>query len=510
MAHLYRIKNKDERIVRYSRNRAQRHFSVHKWFRNVILKSRQLGFTTDECIDTTDDCLFTPNFDALLIADTKENAVDIFDNKIALAWEHFPAGLKRHYVIDTDRANKLKFNLGRGNFSSFAVRTSGRSGTFRRVHISELAKLSKLYPARAAEVMTGTIPAVPLDGRVDIESTAEGEQGEFYDLFMEAWGREPRHQTEFKAHFYNWTWDDAEIAKVTQPIKNLPSEFRDYQKLHKLDDIQISYWYLKFLSLNKNWDRLMQEYPTTPEEAFIRSGSKLFDLVSLALQKPLRKKPVKRYGDWKIYIEYKPGHKYVTGADPAEGVGADHSAAVILDVTPLRPKVVATYKNDRIAPDIFAHELKDGAHRYGTPLITVERNNHGHTTLAELKKIYPVEFIYEEIKEGSLGAKPSGRLGFPMNAATKPRVFYALKTAFDNELLECCAAPIIKEARIYDKANLEETAKRIAASGGKTRHFDLLTSLALAWFTRNDIPAGDGIIKGWRQAPHVPASHYGG
>lgn len=510
MAHLYKIKTKDKQIVQFRRNRAQRHFAGHKWTRNIILKSRQLGITTDECVDTLDDCLFTPNFDALLIADIKENATDIFDNKVDLAWQHFPADLKRRYLVDTNKANKLKFDLGRKNYSSFAVRLSGRSGTFRRVHISELAKLSKLYPARAAEVVTGTIPSVPLDGRVDIESTAEGEQGEFYDLFMEAWGRKPQHQTEFKAHFYNWTWDDAEIAKVKRVIKNLPADFRDYQKLHRLDDIQISYLYLKYLSLNKDWERLMQEYPTTPEEAFVRSGSKLFDLVALAMQKPFRKKPIRRYGDWKIYYDYKPGHKYVVGGDPAEGHGGDHSAAVILDVTPLRPRVVATYKSDQIEPDRFAYELRDGAHRYGCPLIIVERNNHGHTTLAALKRIYPPEFIYEETRDDGVNVVKTGRLGFPMNNATKPRVFYALKSAFDDELIECCAAPIIKEARVYDKSNLDETARRRSAHKGTTKHFDLLTSLALAWFARNDVP--DGIItgKGWKQPDYVPSSNYEG
>lgn len=54
------------------------------------------------------------------------------------------------------------------------VSNSGRSGTHNRVHVSEFAKLCAKYPAKADEIITGTIPSVPANGRMDIESTAEG------------------------------------------------------------------------------------------------------------------------------------------------------------------------------------------------------------------------------------------------------------------------------------------------------------------------------------------------
>ena len=61
-----------------------------------------------------------------------------------------------------------------------------RSGTIHRLHISEFGKICAKYPDKAKEVITGSIPAVPKSGILIIESTAEGRDGEFYDITMRA------------------------------------------------------------------------------------------------------------------------------------------------------------------------------------------------------------------------------------------------------------------------------------------------------------------------------------
>lgn len=266
--HLYSIKDKNAQKIQFKRTSAQMDFNEKKWTRNIILKSRQLGFTTDEAIDALDDVLWRRNFDCMMLSYDKNSSEDIFDNKVDFAWRNFPEELKERYRVDTNTKNKLKFDFGDGSFSSIAVRSSGRSGTYHRVHVSEFAKICLKTPDKANEVITGTLQAVPIDGRIDIESTAEGEAGHFHDMFWEAWNRgQPTLPTEYKAHFYNWTWDKEEIGKI-QVIAILPQEFREYQKVHSLSDIEISYYYLKWLALNKNWNMLRQEFPTTPEEAF--------------------------------------------------------------------------------------------------------------------------------------------------------------------------------------------------------------------------------------------------
>jgi intein/homing endonuclease len=266
--HLYSIVDKNLHKVVFKKNKAQRDFDQNKHTRNIILKSRRLGFTTFEAIDNLDDTLFTRNFSSLFIAHTQNDAVEIFDKKVDAAWKNFDPELAKLWRVDNSASNKLKFDLGNNNFSSILVSNSGRSGTNNRVHCSEYAKLCVKFPSKADEFITGTIPSVPPEGRIDIEGTAEGMAGNFYDMFWEAWnrGREPM-QLEFKAHFYNWQWDEDEINKITVYIPTAEmeqgSKFSEYQKAHNLTDQEITYYYEKWLSLKKDWEMLHQEYPTT-------------------------------------------------------------------------------------------------------------------------------------------------------------------------------------------------------------------------------------------------------
>lgn len=207
-----------------------------------------------------------------MIAHNLEAGESIFSKKISFAWEKLPDQIKSLYGVDNKTTKTFKFDFGKKGFSSIAVDTSGRSGTYQRVHITELAEISKKYPKKVPDIIEGTIPAIPTKGRVDVESTSQGASGEFYEMFMEAWERgEPKSPQEYKAHFYNWTWDDEELATITPIPFNEMSQgekFKVYAERYKLSDIQITYYYLKWISLNKNWNSLKREYPTTPQEAF--------------------------------------------------------------------------------------------------------------------------------------------------------------------------------------------------------------------------------------------------
>lgn len=214
-----------------------------------------------------DASLWTPNFHGLFIAQDLDTAKDIFSNKIELAWKNYP--LQKLYKVDTQSARQLKFDYGDGSVSSITIDSSGRSGTYNRVHITEFADVAKRFPDKAREIIEGTIPAVPSDGDVTIESTAQGAAGMFYDMFWEAYNRPMSDRIrpiEYKAHFFNWQYDDAELALISP--ETVPPEFEDYRTLHKLSDREITYYYHRFLSLGKSWNALKREYPTTVEEAF--------------------------------------------------------------------------------------------------------------------------------------------------------------------------------------------------------------------------------------------------
>jgi len=471
MKYLYKVKDKKKNLVTFRLNRAQKHFRDNAHTRNIILKSRQLGFTTYESVDTLDDMLFTRNYDALFIAQGLDPAKDIFDNKITLAWNNFR--LQSLYVPDMNSARKLKVGFGDNTFSSITVDISGRSGVFSRLHVSEFAKLCKEFPDRAKEVIEGSIPAIPTEGRVDIESTAEESVGLFYEMFWQAWDRgAPKHPTQFKAHFYNWQWD--EEIETTKIITDLPEAFIRYQETHKLTPQEISYYYLKYIALGeheRNWQTMKKEYPTTPEEAFEGSGDKLFDSEKLGLQK--KYEPIQEYGGFRVFREYQLGHRYGIGCDVAEGIGKDSSTIVVWDFSTVRPRVVAEYANNNIAPDMFAHEIKNIGAKYEFPIVAVERNNHGHTTISKLREIYPEKCIYEHAPD---------KYGWATNLVTKPKMMYDLVTAINEYLVKVVSNRIISEMRRIDKEELREIKNKPET----TAHFDLLIAAAIGFQMRNE------------------------
>jgi len=482
----YKIVDKDTNLVTFKLNRAQAHFLANRGSRNIICKSRQLGFTTFAAVDSADDVFFNPNIYALILSYDKDSSQTIFE-KVMLAWEHFKIpgyDLKKLYTVDNESANRLKLGF---------------------------AKICAKYPKKAQEVLSGTIQSVPPSGEVTIESTAEGNSGLYYDMFWTAWNRPAGQKikpTEFKAFFYNWQWDDRELNRIKdEEIETeFPKEFLKIQEDHNIkviqhpsryeymDDRQLTHYYHLWLGMNKNWELLKQEYPIYVEEAFVGSGAALFDRVIAQQMKDNSTSPIKVINyDWEIYEEAKTGHTYVMGVDPAEGVKRDHSAIVILDMTPSlkHPKVVATYASKFIAPDELAYEIKFAGEMYYFPLVAVERNNSGHATLAILKRNYPEDKIYKEVKDDKFDITETERLGWLTTGNSKPKMFYELKALVNLGSLNCPSEIICHEILTYDKSLLGSTKFDPEASN----HFDLLTALTIAYQMKTNIEEDLGEVK---------------
>lgn len=487
---LYKIVTKDGKVITFEPNRAQQHYFENRHNRNIILKSRQLGFTTFESIDGIDDIIFNKNFYALFISEDDTLARDTFDKKIRFAWDNFDPDIKGVAKADLDSANQLKINSGKGNYSSVIVRSSGRGGTFHRIHISEFARICKKYPLKAKEIVEGVFPSLTPDGYICIEATAEGESGHFYEMFWDAWERRNNKLTpkDYKAHFYNWQWDDFGMEKVSKYCIEVDAmENSDFFKRvmleHNLTLLEINYYYNAWKEVGKDFLALKKNFPITPEEAFETSGSKQFS--QEAIKSIVCEEPKYKIGNWKIFEEYKEGHIYIAGADVAEGVGQDSSTCVVLDMTPAIPKQVATYKSNDIAPDTFGYELKNGLARYNYPYLGVERNNHGHATLAILKQVYPIENLHIETRTSNKTKSQEDvkKFGWLTTGATKPRMIFDLASGLEDGIIKIVDIAVKSELRAYDKEENHKTR----FDPEETNHYDLVIALAICWQMRKYI-----------------------
>lgn len=479
---LYYIVDYKGRFVKFKPNRVQLHFDKNKHTKNIIGKSRQHGFTTWETIDCLDQSIFGANENIMIITKTVVDAAEIFQIKIKRAWEAMNPFVKKAVRIGASTAGMMEFVNGESTKSRISVGTSGIGMTLSRVHISELSYLDVHEQDKSDNIIRGVMAAAKF-GRIDIESTGRADYGHFFNYFMNAKDETPSNPTEFKRFFYNWQWDDAKLNNTTEEfIKEVNSgqgdqwdKFEEYKELHKLSDREIATYYGFWLEYNKDWDLLHSEYPTTIDEMFSSGEDRLFSGEALDNQVIIAPKKV---GKWLTFHEFIDGHKYCIGVDVAEGIGKDSSAIVILDVTDNR--VVSTYESDRIAPDTLAHEIVRGAERYGRPMVSVERNNHGHTTLSKLRELYDHKRIYKQLRKEKVRTTRTFKFGWDTNSATKPKMFYDLSTVVNSNEVALSDAGLILEARMYTK----DGVRTIRPKDGQTAHFDKLTALTIAWQTR--------------------------
>jgi hypothetical protein len=273
---MYHIKTKDGDKVLIKPNFAQEVFYINSHQNDIILKARQLGFTTFKMIYDLDDCLFKKNYSAGCIAHNAKDALDIYRNKIKFAYETVNASVIKllemiGYLFPTpvnDKSNGYVFTNG----SSIGVSTGYRGGTLQSLHISEFGKICKKYPDKAKEIVTGAFNSVGKNCTKTIESTAEGKQGYFYDYCATAkklkdQGKDPA-SLQFKFHFFSW-WMDPEYF-IDEDV-HIPERLTTYfNKLESKYDVKLTEPQKKWYTLieSDQGEDMKREYPSTPEEAF--------------------------------------------------------------------------------------------------------------------------------------------------------------------------------------------------------------------------------------------------
>ena len=80
-------------------NEAQIRFMDRLWYRNIILKARQLGFTTLICVLWLDHALFNANQNCGIIAQDLPTVYNIFKDKIKFAYDDLPPEIRERFSL---------------------------------------------------------------------------------------------------------------------------------------------------------------------------------------------------------------------------------------------------------------------------------------------------------------------------------------------------------------------------------------------------------------------------
>lgn len=368
--------------------------------RYIVLKARQMGMST--LIEAmgywwTSTHRFTTT---VIIAHEKEatkNLYEMFRRYYEYSHPSFKPDRKYNTKQDLtfDVSDEVKKTYDAQNLPSpglqseiktmVATEGKGRSSTIKFLHGSEVA-----FWDDSADVTSAAVQAVPMapETFIFLESTANGIGGYYYD----EWNAAKRGESQFRPVFFPWhSHNEYETPNIIDDdLGDLDAEEEALYKLFEHEGYDRASWprkiywrRLKKKEFRTDPKKFYQEYPSTPEEAFLASGRPVFDVpmlqemerIAVDAQKThpymcgdikkvvdpdtgmerIKFIEIRRVGDndptpLRVWWDVDRSRKYVIGVDVSEGIEveassgkeADFSVITVFDV--LARKVVARWR----------------------------------------------------------------------------------------------------------------------------------------------------------------------
>ncbi len=458
---LYKIENEKGQLVTFRMRPAQRKLFETMHSRNIVLKARQLGFSTAIDIYLLDQALFSKNLKCGIIAQDKQAAGEIFRTKIAIPFDHLPDWLRGTFKVTERRSGANGGYILFAHGSSIQVATSFRSGTVQRLHISEHGKICAKYPAKAKEVRTGTLNAIHDGCIVFIESTAEGVGGDFHSMSTRSMELAQSNidltDQDYRFHFFAWWQDPKYQAPVPDGGLRLSKYHQEYfsaveqaMSITLLDEQK--QWYIR--KEIEQQEEMKQEFPSTPSEAFLTSGRRVFAAINVMKAEGQCKSPLLVYdiepvtgkrtkvqalragnseelqrtllNHLLVWELPDPDEDYAIGGDVAEGLeNRDRSS---FDVVKKSTGEQVAHWFGYLDAELYAQLLAHVGKWYNTAFIGPERNNHGHAVIQKLREVYPHRFIYSEQYLDRDHDDETPKLGWLTTAQSKPVIIEGLKS----------------------------------------------------------------------------------
>lgn len=461
-----KIKTKSGTVVPFRLNDAQRKLyavakrqqDAGKPVRLIILKARQLGFSTLTEGLIFHACATRRNVNALIVAHREDATANLF-RMSKLFYDELPAPVKP--MLRASNAQELVFEnpsklrserearpglRSRIRCATAGGRGIGRSDTLQCVHLSEYA----FWPDGAdgkASTLAGILQAVPsLPGTmVVIESTANG-----FEDFKERWDAAVAGENDFEPVFFAW-FENPDYSMPVVPGTEWTPEERDLKAAYRLTDGQLQ-WRRWCIANNcgGSLDMFRQEYPASPGEAFLHSGTGVFDNEQIVLRLERLPSHAGRGeftdGEWTesetgaitLYELPEEGVPYVLGGDTA-GEGSDYFTAIVIDN--VTGRIAAKLRQKYSEPE-YVRQIYALGSFYNDALVAIETNFSTYPVMKLQEMEYPNQYSRE--REDTYTRQMRKSYGFRTDRQSRPRAIANLVEVFsshpewftDRELLE--------------------------------------------------------------------------
>lgn len=446
---------------------------------------------------------------------------------------------------------------------------SGRSGTYHAVHLSEFA----FYP-QAEEKLVAVTQAVADDPEtlIAIESTANG-----HNQFKNEWDRAMDGVSEYEPFFWPW-WKHEEYTRdfpneserknfrigdldqspyaEEEPDLVDPGPIDVLTKEHvplTLEQLHWRRWWIANKCGGKV-EKFHQEMPATPTQAFLSTGSKVFEpmLVERAMAraegtdprfgeggpmtgaivatdrklqagrhgrvevptepvfKPARLLAMDEQPDWRVWLDYEDGKlvipkddQFVIGVDVSEGLpesGEGDPAYQAIEVINHRTKEQVAEYRSRVDPDLLAEHALLTAIVFNHAWLAIEKTGPGLAVVNRIWHDFHYTFTYWRRRHEHRAEKETDLLGWSTDRATKPLLIAGGQELLREETHGIKSRRLVSEMQTYVRL---ETGKTVPE---KDKYADLL----MAWLIAQQVAIEKPVRKpkGERKRPAAPQLRY--
>ena len=508
------------RVINYAQTQIVQEFNDaindRRPARLIVLKARQIGVSTITEALMFSLAMMLNRMSGLVISHEADSAAHL----LAMTNHYWETWRFRDlYTIRHKSVNNMRWD---DNGSGIRIATAknvgaGRSRTIQFLHGSEVA----FWPD-AVTLMTGLAQSIPDTHPSFIvhESTANGIGGYFY----EQWNAAVDGESDYTPLFFPWhqhpqyTATNLQLAgetDVARMLGHLNDEERVLKALGISDERLIwRRWQIRN-KLNNDVMKFHQEYPTTPEEAFVVTGHNIFpDAELTACYQPMDGMTgylVEEGGrvrfqpslDGPLTIFVLPGvdmdrHKYMIAGDATRSITGDYSCAQVLNRRTWEQ--VAVFRK-KIDPVSFGDQMTLLGRFYNWAILCPEIQGAGDATISRLISLnYP--FLFEHRKAEKIPGQPETVYGWWSGVRAKQEaVGNLLKVVIDGGT---GAGGIV----IHDHKTYQEMRAYVSddkggfKNGASEKHDDTVTALAIAMtcvlYEAPNINASMGVYGGQR------------